>query len=82
MLAGVLLAYTNGGVVPNPAAASFDSGGKACIDGQGQSVTCCAWQPEGWAIAYMAWGSLVVGWSSLLVFTVKVFVISGVTAQW
>ncbi|WIA40658.1 hypothetical protein OEZ86_004364 [Tetradesmus obliquus] len=82
MLAGVLLAYTNGGVIPNPAAASVDAGAKTCTDDQGQAVACCAWMPEGWAIAYMAWGSLVVGWSSLLVFTVKVFVISGVTAQW
>jgi hypothetical protein len=82
MLAGVLLAYTNGGVIPNPAAVSVDAGAKACLDEQGQAVACCAWMPDGWAIAFMAWGSLVVGWSSLLVFTVKVFVISGVTAQW
>lgn len=45
-------------------------------------VTCCAWQPDGWAVWYMALAGLMLGWSSLLVFTIKVFVISGVTAQW
>jgi len=45
-------------------------------------VTCCAWKPDDWAIAYMTLGSLMLGWSSLLVFTIKVYVVSGITAQW
>eukprot|EP00775_Hariotina_reticulata_P001350 gene1350-1691_t len=82
LLAFVLLAYANGGVVPNPAAISVEEGGKMCLDTDGDEVTCCAWKPDDWAIAYMALGSLMLGWSSLLVFTIKVYVVSGITAQW
>lgn len=82
LMAGVLLAYSNGGVVANPSAVSYDQQAKMCVGDQGQSAMCCTWMPEGWAIAYMSWGMMVVGWTSLLVFTIKVFVISGVTAQW
>jgi hypothetical protein len=80
LLAFVILAYANGGVVPNSSVAQIQ--GKICIDDQGNEVLCCAWMPDGWAVAYMSFGSVMLGWTSLLVFTIKVFVISGVTAQW
>eukprot|EP00879_Flechtneria_rotunda_P010708 GHRR01011190.1.p1 GENE.GHRR01011190.1~~GHRR01011190.1.p1 ORF type:complete len:492 (+),score=143.83 GHRR01011190.1:253-1728(+) len=80
LLAGMLLAYANGGVAPNPAVQSRQ--GTSCLDGQGQEVLCCAWKPDDWAIAYMAWAAVTLSWTSLLAFTIKVFVISGVTAQW
>eukprot|EP00878_Enallax_costatus_P004589 GHUV01004830.1.p1 GENE.GHUV01004830.1~~GHUV01004830.1.p1 ORF type:complete len:294 (+),score=61.50 GHUV01004830.1:200-1081(+) len=80
LLAFLILAYANGGVVPNPSVVKIQ--GDTCSDDQRNEVLCCAWQPDGWAVAYMSFGSVMLGWSSLLVFTIKVFMISGVTAQW
>lgn len=87
---GLILAFANGGVVPNPAVVDISKGGGGggeagssnCTDAQGLDVLCCAWQPDGWAMGYMAWASLMIGWSTLLAFTLKVFVVSGITAQW
>jgi hypothetical protein len=80
LIFGLILAFANGGVVPSAAVADIQEG--VCTDPQGQEVLCCAWQPDGWAMGYMAWGAVVLGWSTLLAFTLKVFVISGITAQW
>ena len=80
LAAFMLLAFTNGGVARNPAVAGQE--GSACLDGDGRPVACCAWQPDGWAVAYMSLAALMLGWASLLVFTMRVFVIAGVTAQW
>lgn len=89
LVAGLVLAFANGGVVPSPSVASITTATKGpssstpvCLDAQGQEVLCCAWQPEGWAIGYMAWAGMMLGWSTLLAFTIKVFVVSGITAQW
>jgi hypothetical protein len=38
LLAFVLLAYANGGVVPNPSAVSVEEGGKMCLDTDGDEV--------------------------------------------
>jgi len=81
LAAGLVLAFANGGVVPNAAVASIQDKG-VCVDAQGQEVLCCAWQPDNWAIAYMSWAALMLGWTTLLTFTMKVFVVSGITAQW
>lgn len=77
---GLVLAFANGGVVPNGSVQDIQ--GSVCSNAQGQEILCCAWQPDGWAMGYMAWTSMMLGWSTLLVFTLKVFVVSGVTAQW
>lgn len=80
LVAGLILAFANGGVVPSPAVVSVED--KVCFDADQQQVLCCAWQPDGWAVAYMAWAAVILGWTTLLAFTLKVFVVSGVTAQW
>lgn len=69
---GLILAFANGGVVPNPAVVDIQGGTNNCTDAQGRDVLCCAWQPDGWAVGYMAWASLMIGWSTLLAFTLKV----------
>jgi hypothetical protein len=80
LIFGLILAFANGGVVPSTAVVDIQGG--VCTDTQGQEVLCCAWQPDGWAMGYMGWGAVVLGWTTLLAFTLKVFVISGITAQW
>jgi hypothetical protein len=103
LLASLLCAFANGGVVPNPAVARIQppeaapaanltssitggSGGggglPTCLDGSGSEVLCCSWQPDAWAVGYIAWGALLLGWSALLAFTLKVYVVSSITAQW
>jgi hypothetical protein len=91
LAACVVLGFANGGVVRSPAVASIQPGGgggesesgpPVCLDAQGQEVLCCGWAPDGWAVWYMAWAALMLGWTTLLAFTAKVFVVSGVTAQW
>lgn len=83
---GLILAFANGGVVPNPAVVDIAQGGggtagtnSTCTDAQGRDVLCCAWQPDGWAMGYMAWASLMIGWSTLLAFTLKVGFCAGCT---
>lgn len=75
LAAGLVFAFANGGVVPSPAVVDVvHNKGTApvCLDSEGQEVLCCAWQPDGWAIGYIAWGAVVLGWTTLLAFTLKV----------
>jgi hypothetical protein len=71
-------AYTNGSFVPNPAR----QGAATCVDPQGSAVPCCAWQPEPWAVGFIAVAGLLMLWTVLLANQIRVFVISGAIAQW
>jgi hypothetical protein len=37
---------------------------------------------DSWVPGYLAYAGLVASWTTLLVFTVKMFTIAGATAQW
>lgn len=82
-LAGMmLLAFMNGHVTSNPARVSVSKPEGVCLDGQGQEVVCCTWQVDGWVAGYLAYTALITTWTTLLVFTVKMYTIAGATAQW
>ncbi|KIZ03650.1 hypothetical protein MNEG_4304 [Monoraphidium neglectum] len=76
----MLLAFTNGHVIPNPSRASIDAG--QCLGADGHEVVCCTWQVDSWVPGYLAYAALVTTWTTLLVFTVKLYTIAGATAQW
>lgn len=80
LLLGFVAAFANGGVIPNPGVTHIQ--GAICTDAQGSEVLCCSWMPDGWAIGYMGLAGLALGWTSLLAFTLKVYTVSGITAQW
>lgn len=80
LAASLFAAYTNGSVGPNPRVAQRAEG--QCVDAEGNAVMCCAWVTEPWVPWYLAFGGIVLTWTSLLVFTIKLFTISGATAQW
>lgn len=77
----LFLAYMNGSVAPNPNVVRVSKEG-VCLAQDGSEQLCCAWVPEGWAIAYMAWTGMAMSWTMLLMFTIQLYIISGVTAQW
>jgi len=80
-VAFLFLAFTNGHVAPNASVTHISQEG-ICKADDGSEVMCCAWVPDGWAIAYMAWTSLALSWTMLLMFTIQLYIISGATAQW
>jgi len=43
LLAAMFAGYTNGYVAPNPLVASIQEDG-TCVDGEGKTQLCCAWQ--------------------------------------
>lgn len=71
-------AYMNGSVQPN----SARQGHSQCIDSEGHSVTCCVWQPDNWAVAYLSLGPFTMLWTIMLAAEVRIYVIAGVIAQW
>lgn len=77
----MLLAFANGHVVPNPARAKIADDG-TCLGPDGGEVVCCTWQTDSWVMGYVAYAALVTTWTTLLVFTVRMFTIAGATAQW
>lgn len=77
----MLLGFTNGHVVPNPARVKIDAEG-ACSGADGQAVACCSWQVDSWVPGYLAYAAVVTTWTTLLVFTVRLYTIAGATAQW
>lgn len=81
LVMSLLLALTNGRVVPNPVAVAADGSG-GCADSFGDAVPCCGWATDGWVAPYMAFASITVTWTTMLVFQVKVFSISSTVAQW
>jgi hypothetical protein len=78
LLVFTMFAYEHGHLAPNPAR----EGRHACVDHDGQAVPCCAWQPSGWAQAYMSIGGVTLLWTVFLFSTIRTFVISGTIAQW
>jgi ABC-type amino acid transport system permease subunit len=42
--------FMNGEVVPNP---SRDPSARECVDGEGQEVLCCSWEPNSYGKAYL-----------------------------
>ncbi|KAI8476195.1 MAG: plasma-membrane choline transporter-domain-containing protein [Monoraphidium minutum] len=77
----MLLAFTNGTVVPNPGRAAVEDDG-TCAGADGKAVACCSWQVDSWVPGYLAYAGMVATWTTLLVFTIKMFTIAGATAQW
>jgi hypothetical protein len=78
-LVGMLtMAYTNGYLAPNSARIDRNT----CVDKDHNPVPCCVWQPEGWVPAYMSLGIFSLLWTVMLVFTLRVYVVSGAIAQW
>ena len=55
---------------------------RQCLNGEGQEVPCCAWQPDAWVPAYMSLTSLVLLWTVFLFGQFRIFTISGTIAQW
>lgn len=80
LAASLFAAYTNGAVGPNPRVTKHAD--SQCLDADGNAVLCCAWVTERWVSWYMALGGIVLTWTSLLVFTIKLYTLSGATAQW
>ena len=56
--------------------------GRQCLDGEGQEVPCCAWQPDAWVPAYMSLTSIMLLWTVFLFGQFRIFTISGTVAQW
>lgn len=81
LLAAMFAAYTNGSVGPNPDIVTLREDG-VCLDQQGEAQLCCTWVPEAWVPIYMSAAGVVMSWTSLLVFTIRLYTISGATAQW
>lgn len=48
------------------AAAALREGRTQCVDHDGQPVPCCAWEPSGWAQAYMAITGVTLLWTVFL----------------
>lgn len=80
-LGGVmLLGFTNGHVVPNPMRASISDA--QCFGEDGNQVACCSWEVDSWVPVYLAYTAVITTWTTLLVFTIKMYTIAGATAQW
>jgi hypothetical protein len=77
----LFLAFMNGHVAPNASVTHISHEG-ICKAEDGSEAMCCTWVPDSWAIAYMAWTSLALSWTMLLMFTIQLYIISGATAQW
>lgn len=73
-----MFAYEHGHLAPNP----MREGRAQCVDHDGQPVPCCAWEPSGWAQAYMAITGVTLLWTVFLFSQIRTFVISGTVAQW
>ncbi|KAK9832158.1 hypothetical protein WJX74_000937 [Apatococcus lobatus] len=74
-LAGV----SNGSVKPNGARAENAEG---CVNADGDPVLCCSWQVDSYGRSFAAFATIVMLWTTLLVKEIRVFVTSGVVAQW
>lgn len=64
------------------AAERADVHGGQCVDEQGQSVPCCAWQADSWVPSYMSLASVTMLWTVFLFGQFRIFTISGTIAQW
>jgi len=84
LLISGLAAYMNGHLVYNDArtdGGAATTGGE-CVGEQGDVVACCAWQPDAWVAPYLSLVGLAFVWSTMLVFSIKVFTVAGTVGQW
>ncbi|KXZ44830.1 hypothetical protein GPECTOR_61g783 [Gonium pectorale] len=78
ILAAAAVVGSAGELVPNP----LRAGSPACATPAGAAVACCALAPSAALPAYLPAAALCLAWTLLLLFELKVFVVSGVVAQW
>ncbi|GLI61528.1 hypothetical protein VaNZ11_003912 [Volvox africanus] len=65
-------------LVPNP----LRAGNTDCMTPAGQQVMCCSLAPSAALPAYLPAVTITLAWTLLLLFELKVYVVSGVVAQW
>ncbi|GIL67054.1 hypothetical protein Vafri_20488 [Volvox africanus] len=65
-------------LVPNP----LRGGNTDCMTPAGQQVMCCSLAPSAALPAYLPAVTITLVWTLLLLFELKVYVVSGVVAQW
>ncbi|KAG2447685.1 hypothetical protein HYH02_007145 [Chlamydomonas schloesseri] len=78
MLVAAAVVGASGDVVPNP----LRGGSPRCATPSGMAVACCALSAPASLHAYAPASAIALAWTVLLLFELKVFVVSGVVAQW
>ncbi|KAG2430278.1 hypothetical protein HXX76_010373 [Chlamydomonas incerta] len=78
MLVAAAVVGASGDVVPNP----LRGGSPRCATPSGTAVACCALSAPPSLHAYAPASAIALAWTVLLLFELKVFVVSGVVAQW
>jgi len=80
VLASMLLSAASGSVRANPVRVPAPGG--RCVTITGEPVRCCVWEAAPWVAAHMPIASVTLSWTLLLVFEIKVYVVSGAVGQW
>eukprot|EP00898_Chlorokybus_atmophyticus_P003754 jgi/Chlat1/437/Chrsp103S00002 len=77
MLLASLLAQANGFVAPNQA---ITDESQSC-GGEGEEA-CCVWQTDDWVRPYQWVLRFAMAWTTLLIFQIRFYTVSGSIAQW